>query len=80
MHQFFFGYELTDQDCLDLQIKQEYINVGIQSQIHFVIVFKTFSGFEESIERTLERTFKIQPEFIYCNFRREPVFVAIVWL
>jgi hypothetical protein len=39
MHDFLFGNDLSDQDCLDLNIEQKYIDTGIQSQIDFIIAF-----------------------------------------
>ena len=39
MHEFIFGHDLSDQDCLDILIQQKYIDSGIQSQIDFIILF-----------------------------------------
>lgn len=87
MHEFIFGYDLSDQDCLDINIQQKFIDTGIQSQIDFIIAFdipsydddNIFSSFKYDLNHIIFKNFKNDPELILCKFRGIQKYVAIFW-
>lgn len=81
MHDFLFGYDLSDQDCLDLLIEQKYIDTGIQTQIDFIIAFDLDNENKPPYDcnYVLNKNGVNSPEFVFCTFRGKSKYVAIFW-
>ena len=85
MHEFLFGYDLSNDDCRDLFIEEKIVSSGIQSQIDFIIVFDLPVNsndkfyFMDDLEHILYKNSKNMPEFIECKFREKDKIVAVFW-
>jgi len=81
MHEFLFGYDLSDKDCLDLNFEQKYIDTGIQSQIDFIIAFDIDNDnkYPYDCNYILNKNSVNSPEFVSCIFRGKSKYVAIFW-
>jgi len=92
MHEFLFGHQLSDKDCLDLHIEQKHVDSGIQSQIDFVIVFNVSEiinnqviidkdeYYRYEIQHIISRHLKHSyPEYVLCDFRGKTTYAAIFW-
>lgn len=71
------SYDVTDEDLIDVGLKQEHVDIGIISQIDGLIVLEECENTIDFMKRHFKSYSDIKLE--KCAFRGKKCIVGIVW-